>query len=114
LDALGLPGARFRPVAYDPLAGACAAGLIPAFELQLRTSQFSAGADRVALICVLQALCGAAMLWEHPDARPRFFDRCDGHDVVRRMIQAGAAPDAIAAVWEPEITAFQKLRHRFS
>ncbi len=114
LDALGLPGARFRPVAYDPLAGACAGRMIPGVELQLTDpAVFQPARTGVALICVLQALCGAAMLWEHPDARPAFFDQLMGTDVVRRMIQAGAAPDAIAAVWEPEITAFQKLRHRF-
>ncbi len=112
MNALALPGVRFRPVHFTPTfskhAGVACAGV------QLHVT------DRGAFRPVRTALSLLATIRQlHPEqfafleGEPPFFDKLAGNDWVRRALLRGETPQAIEQRWQPALRRFEALRRRY-
>lgn len=111
LNALQLPGVRFRPSWFTPSFSKHAGKVCGGVQLHVT--------DRAAFrpvrtgIAVLKALHD-----QHPKdfhflpGEPSFFDRLAGVPWLREAILRGDAVDAIEARWTPELRQFEALRRR--
>ncbi|MHC9084147.1 exo-beta-N-acetylmuramidase NamZ family protein [Luteimonas sp. RIT-PG2_3] len=112
MNALGLPGVRFRPTWFTPSfskhAGVACAGV------QLHVSDraaFRPVRTGVALVATLQAMYPEAFRFE-PVETP-FFDKLAGNDWIRQALQVGRPWPEIEARWQPELVEFEQLRRRY-
>ncbi|WP_213604910.1 exo-beta-N-acetylmuramidase NamZ family protein [Pseudoxanthomonas japonensis] len=111
LNAMQLPGVRFRPTWFTPTfskhAGAACAGV------QLHVTDRAAFRPVRTGIAVLKALHD-----QHPKdfaflpGDPPFFDRLAGVPWLRGAILRGDSIEAIEARWQPGLAAFQAVRQR--
>ncbi|MBD9477518.1 DUF1343 domain-containing protein [Pseudoxanthomonas sp. PXM02] len=111
LDAMALPGVRFRPVWFTPTfskhAGVACAGV------QLHVTDRAAFRPVRTGIAVLKALHD-----QHPKefaflpGNPPFFDALAGVPWLRVAITKGESVDAIEARWTPALERFRTLRQR--
>lgn len=111
LNALGLPGVRFRPTWFTPTfskhAGQACGGV------QLHVTDRAAFLPVRTGIAVLKALHD-----QHPGefaflpGQPPFFDRLAGVDDLRAAIARGDTLDVIEARWQPGLAAFEVLRRQ--
>ncbi|MBD9436094.1 DUF1343 domain-containing protein [Pseudoxanthomonas sp. PXM03] len=111
LNALGLPGVRFRPAWFTPTfskhAGQACGGV------QLHVTDRAAFLPVRTGIAVLKALHD-----QHPKdfaflpGQPPFFDRLAGVGDLRAAIERGDTLDVIEARWQPGLAAFEALRRQ--
>ena len=111
LNAMGLPGVRFRPTWFTPTfskhAGQACAGV------QLHVTDRNTFRPVRTGLAVLKALHD-----QHPkdfaflSGEPPFFDRLAGVGDLRAAIERGDALDAIEAGWQPGLAKFEALRRR--
>jgi len=111
LNAMGLPGVRFRPTWFTPTfskhAGTACAGV------QLHVSDRAAFRPVRTGLAVLKALHD-----QHPQdfaflpGKPPFFDHLAGVGDLRAAIQRGDTLDAIEARWAPALATFDAERRR--
>lgn len=118
MNALRLPGVRFRPVVFEPTFHKFAqqgCGGIQSHVLDRKTYR--------------PVLCGAALLSRFHAANPAKFawrqppyeyehdkmpiDILAGSSELRRQVEAGVDPRDIAASWEDGVTAFRKATKEF-
>lgn len=129
LNARGLPGVRWRAVAFQPAlapyAGELCYGVQPHVTDADALRPVLAG---VALLAALRDLHGEAFQISPADAiyadeaqmaargygagegRYAHFDRLAGGPRLRAALEAGAAPEAIAAEWAAGEAAFRERR----
>ena len=111
LNAMGLPGVRFRPTWFTPTfskhAGKACAGV------QLHVTDRDAFRPVRTGLAVLKALHD-----QHPEdfaflpGEPPFFDRLAGVGDLRAAIERGDTLEAIEARWQPGLSAFEALRRQ--
>jgi uncharacterized protein YbbC (DUF1343 family) len=112
MNALGLPGVRFRPTWFTPMFSKHAGELCGGVQLHVTDRDaFRPVRTGIALLVALQAL--------HPDAfaflpgELPFFDKLIGNGWVREAILAGEPVEAIEARWQSELARFEAMRMRY-
>lgn len=116
LNALGLPGVRFRPTAFTPSFSkhegkACGGVQIHVTDrdafLPFRTG--------LAVVKALHDLYPEAFRFQSdaPGATPGFFDKLAGNAWLRPAIERGDTLDAMQARWQPELGRFEAVRGRY-
>ena len=112
LNAMGLPGVRFRPTWFTPTfskhAGKACAGV------QLHVTDRDAFRPVRTGLAVLKALHD-----QHPEdfaflpGEPPFFDRLAGVGDLRAAIVRGDTVETIEAGWQPGLAKFEALRRQY-
>ena len=112
MNALDLPGVRFRPTWFTPTFSKHAGALCGGVQLHVTDREaFRPVSTGLALLTVVRAL--------HPDdfeflpGDPPFFDKLIGNGWVREAILAGESVQQIEARWQPELERFEQVRHRY-
>lgn len=111
MNALDLPGVRFRPVRFTPTFSKHAGE--PCGGVQLHVVDPDAFRPVRTGIALLQAMHGL-----YPDefeflpGDPPFFDTLAGNGWIRRAILDGEPLEAIEARWLPELRRFEDVRDR--
>lgn len=112
MNALELPGVRFRPTWFTPSfskhAGVACAGV----QLHvIDRSAFRPVRTGLALVATLQAMYPDMFRFE-PEQDP-FFDKLAGNDWIRQQVRVGRPWPDIEAQWQPGLAAFEQLRRRY-
>jgi uncharacterized protein YbbC (DUF1343 family) len=108
LAARAIPGVEFEPADWSPLRGFWAGKTLHGVTLTV-TDPHAFPSVRTAL----ELLCAARAQGKFHVAHAAIMDRDWGTAQVRTMLEAGAAPDAILATWEPGLRAFADERARY-
>ncbi|HJS34153.1 MAG TPA: DUF1343 domain-containing protein [Pseudoxanthomonas sp.] len=111
LNALGLPGVRFRATWFTPTFSKHAGQVCGGVQLHVT--------DRAAFLPVRTGIAVLKALHDqHPKdfaflpGEPPFFDRLAGVDDLRAAIARGDTLDVIEARWQPGLAAFEVLRRQ--
>ena len=118
LEAAGLPGVRFRPVAFRP--GFQKHQGVDCGGVQLHVidrERFLPYRTGLAMLLALKQECGERFAWrerpyEFVTDRPAI-DLLTGGEAVRSGVEAGASLEEIAATWAAGERAFREYRQRF-
>ncbi|MFG2829386.1 exo-beta-N-acetylmuramidase NamZ domain-containing protein [Streptomyces sp. NPDC048434] len=106
---LGLPGVHFREAYFAPTFSKFQGKTIGGVQLHVH--------DREAFDPVrtgIGLLVTAKRVWSGFAWRPdNGIDRLTGSSTVRRMTDAGAGPDEIAAAWQEHLARFRAVRRRY-
>jgi uncharacterized protein YbbC (DUF1343 family) len=118
LEALGLPGVKFRPTNFLPTfqkhAGTARGG-VQIHVLDRR--DFRPVITGVAIVKMAFDLYGEDFHWKEPpyeyvfDKNP--FDVISGSDILRRAIEGGDSLDKIEHSWREELATFNETRNGF-
>jgi uncharacterized protein YbbC (DUF1343 family) len=116
LNALSLPGVRFRPVHFIPNASkhqgvSCSGVQVHIMDRNAMRSTVEIG---MHLIKALQDFCPDD--YQFRTASPSgksFFDLLAGTDKTRLAIQAGVSIDDLLASWKPELDQFKQIRQKY-
>lgn len=112
MNALGLPGVRFRPMWFTPTFSKHAGTLCGGVQIHIT--------DRDAFLPVRTGL--ALLKAIHDDyphdfrfepGNPPFFDKLAGNGWIRAAIEKGEPLDAIEARWQPALRRFEEIRRRY-
>ncbi|GAA1264866.1 exo-beta-N-acetylmuramidase NamZ family protein [Saccharothrix xinjiangensis] len=107
LNALGLPGVRFREAHFTPTFHKFANQLCGGVALHLTdASRFDAPRTAVAMIVAARRRYPDRFAWR-PD---NWIDKLSGSDRLRRMVDAGAGADEVVGAWQDELAAFERTR----
>jgi len=109
LEARGLAGVRFEAIEFvpeGPTDGKYDGESVHGIRFTV-TDREAYDPVRTAVAALRDARDLAGSRWEW---NPPHFDRLAGSDALRLAIEAGEAPAAIAASWDPELAAFRRLR----
>ncbi len=97
LMACKLPGVRFHPHVYVPDAQA---KQLPGIRCTVTDPKaFRPSETLVHLLYTLTTQYGRRRVWQHPRARPAFFDQLMGTDSVRTALLRGRTPSDILPTW---------------
>ncbi|MCD7099968.1 DUF1343 domain-containing protein [Stenotrophomonas sp. MMGLT7] len=112
MNALGLPGVRFRPIAFTPTFSKHAG--VPCGGVQIHV------VDRNAFLPVRTGLALLKTLHDlYPGqfrflpGEPPFFDKLAGNAWIRESIERGEPLAAIEARWQADLGRFEELRRRY-
>ena len=115
MNALGLPGARFRPAGFEPTFQKHARQSCGGCQIHvLDREAFRPVMTGVALIDRFRRFDAGRFEWRQPpyeyehDKMP--IDILAGSDVLRTQIESGMPVDEIAASWQEDEAAFRRLR----
>ena len=112
MNALGLPGVRFRPVWFMPTFSKHAGRRCGGVQLHVTDpAAFRPFRTGVALLATLRAMYPDDFAFL--DGDPPFFDRLAGNGWLREAILAGESPGAIEARWQAQLREFLALRERY-
>ena len=107
LNALGLPGVRFRETYFTPTFSKFTGSVCGGVQVHLTDPpRVDAIRTAVAMIVTARALYPQVFGWR-PD---NWIDKLTGSDRLRRMVDAGATTDDVVGAWQAELTAFRGLR----
>jgi len=108
LNALHLPGVRFRPIVFTPWASRHSGRECGGVQVHVT--------DRNSLRPVsmaLHLLAAARRLWRGEWAWEAHFDRLTGGSAVRLALERGDDPQEIAAAWETFLADFARRRQKY-
>lgn len=112
MNALGLPGVRFRPTTFTPTFSKHAG--VPCGGVQIHV------VDRHAFLPVRTGLALLMTLHDlYPGqfrflpGEPPFFDKLAGNAWIRQAIERGEPLAAIEARWQADLGRFEQLRRRY-
>ena len=108
LNARGIPGARFEPVAWVPQRGFWAGKTLAGVQIHVDDPHVFPNV-RTA-VEILAAARAQGRLRVHNAAS---FDRDWGTNTVRLALLRGAFPDAIVASWESGLRTYRAIRERY-
>ncbi|TDK23010.1 DUF1343 domain-containing protein [Luteimonas aestuarii] len=112
MNALDLPGVRFRPAWFTPTFSKHAGELCGGVQLHVTDADaFRPVRTGIALLAALQSLYPDAFAFL-PGERP-FFDTLVGNSWVREAILAGETASDIEARWLPGLQRFEAMRVRY-
>ena len=112
MNALALPGVRFRPAWFTPTFSKHAGLLSGGVQIHVT--------DRKAFLPVRTGL--ALLKTLHDDypqdfrfepGNPPFFDKLAGNGWIRLAVGKGESVDDMEARWQPELQRFQEVRRRY-
>lgn len=117
LNALELPGVRWRPAAFTPWHGRIHVG-VPCAGVQLHVTDRAACRPVTAalqLLATARRLAPAEFGWRPPwgDGDRLPIDLLAGTDAPRRAIDAGVPVAEIVAAWEDGLRRFREERRRY-
>lgn len=116
LNALELPGVRFRPVYFEPTFQKHAGATCGGCQLHVTDRERFRSVDAaVALLCAFRdALPGRTLPWRPPPYEYEYekmpIDILAGSDGLRRAVDAGAAPHEISVTARLDASSFEGLR----
>jgi len=118
LDAMSLPGVRFRACSFRPTFDKFAGQLCHGAQIHvLNRHTFKPYLTGLAVIATIRELSPTAFAWRKPpyefETKRLPFDMLTGTDSIRLAIEAGAAPQEIEAGWQAELEGFRQLRRGF-
>jgi hypothetical protein len=109
LNALDLPGVRFREAWFTPTFSKFAGQRCGGVQLHVRDREaFRPVLTTIALLAEVRRL-GGDRLEFHAD----YFDRVLGQPSIREGLLAGVPAAVLAAEWAPELRAFAALRTEY-
>ncbi|WP_406390046.1 exo-beta-N-acetylmuramidase NamZ domain-containing protein [Streptomyces sp. NBC_00887] len=113
LNALDLPGARFREAYFNPTFSKQAGKTCGGVELQI-TDVDRFDPIRTALVMILeQRRLFPQYGWRSQDGGSAYWlDKLSGNREVRLAVEAGAPVDDIVALWQDDLAAFRTRRAR--
>ena len=107
LNALGLPGVRFREHYFVPTFGKFAGSACGGVQVHVTDERrFEAIDTAVAMIVTARR---EAFSWR-PD---NFIDKLTGSDRLRRMVDAGAGVADVTGAWAAELAEFRQVRESY-
>lgn len=110
LNALDLPGVRFREQYFVPTFGKFTGAACGGVQVHLTDERrFEAIQTAVAMLVTVKRLFPAVFGWR-PDL---FIDKLTGSDRLRRMVDAGAGAAEIVGAWQSELADFRRLREPY-
>ncbi|OGV49792.1 MAG: hypothetical protein A2X49_02975 [Lentisphaerae bacterium GWF2_52_8] len=112
LNALGLPGVRFRPIHYKPFYGAYKEQDINGVQIHVTNpATFKPTTTEVAILCHLRKYYPKQFSISSDKAAA--FDKAMGNSSVRSSIMKGASYQQIAASWAAQDVAFKAKRDKY-
>ena len=112
MNALGLPGVRFRPAWFTPTFSKHAGVLCGGVQIHVTDrNAFLPFRTGLALLKAIHDLHPQAFRFE--SGEPPFFDRLAGNGWIRQSIEHGESVDAMEARWQPELSRFKEIRKRY-
>jgi len=118
MNALGLPGAFFRPAVFEPTFQKHAKRTCGGCQIHVTDrATFKPVLTGAALIQMFQKLDPQQFAWRQPpyeyehDKLP--IDILAGSDALRGQIEAGVAPQRIAESWRDDEEEFRQLRQPY-
>ena len=116
LNALNLPGVRFRPAAFTPISSKFAGTTCGGVQVHvLDPGSFQPLLAGISLLsaCLCQQPEHVTFLPDSWEGTHPHFDLLAGSSDLRRDLLAGTAPEEIATGWHPYETAFRSLREPY-
>jgi uncharacterized protein YbbC (DUF1343 family) len=113
LNALKLPGVRFREAYFVPTFNKwanqnCAGVQVTVTDRRVYDSIRTA----IAMIVTARSLYPKDFAWRE-SAAPYWIDKLTGSDLVRKGVDGGATTDQIVASWQDELARFRAQRARY-
>lgn len=115
LNELSLPGVRFRPLFFTPMADRHKDEPCQGVFLHVTDrDRFRPLRTGLHLVAALRALWPAGFAWLEGsgEGRPAHFDLLIGNGRVRKQIEAGCPVDEIVRTWEKPLQDFDRLRQK--
>jgi uncharacterized protein YbbC (DUF1343 family) len=110
LNALGLPGVRFRETYFVPTFNKFAGQTCGGVQLHVTDPRaMDAVRTAVAMLVTAKQLYPSTFDWT-PD---RHIDKLTGSDRVRTMVDAGASTDDVVGSWQDELARYRAQREPF-
>lgn len=111
MNALALPGVRFRPVRFTPSFSKHAGKPCAGVQLHVHDRDaFRPVRTGIALLVAIHALHPGEFAFLPGD--PSFFDKLAGNGWIRQAILDGASHEAIESRWQAELHGFEDVRRR--
>jgi uncharacterized protein YbbC (DUF1343 family) len=115
MNALGLPGAHFRPAVFEPTFQKHARQACGGCQIHVTDRRaFRPVLTGVALIAMFRRLGAARFEWRQPpyeyEREKHPFDILAGSADLRLQIEGGLGAEAIARTWQADEEAFRTLR----
>ena len=111
MNALGLPGVRFRPAWFTPVFSKHAGALCGGVQLHV-TDRDAFRPFRTGLALLVAIRASYPHDFEFLAGDPPFFDKLVGNGWIRQAIVDGESLDAIEARWQPGLQRFDNMRKR--
>jgi uncharacterized protein YbbC (DUF1343 family) len=113
LNALKLPGVRFREAYFAPTFSKwvnqnCAGVQVVVTDRR----QYDSIRTALAMIVTARAMYPKDFAWRE-SAPPYWIDKLTGSDLVRKGVDGGSTTDAIVASWQAELQRFRTQRARY-
>ncbi|MER7046260.1 exo-beta-N-acetylmuramidase NamZ family protein [Streptomyces jumonjinensis] len=109
-NALELPGVRFREAYFTPTFSKFRGETVGGVQLHVHDrEEFDPVRTGIGLLVTAKRTWSGFAWW--PDTG--WIDKLTGSTRVRTMIDAGAGPDEITAVWRAELAEFRSVRRRY-
>lgn len=106
LNELALPGVKFRPVQFEPIASKWAGQECNGTQLHILDRQaFRPVAAGLHLVATVKAMYPDDFTWRLPH-----FDRLMGTDQVREQLDAGVSASEVVAGWADDQVTFEHQR----
>jgi uncharacterized protein YbbC (DUF1343 family) len=115
LNALGLPGVRFREAYFTPTFNKFTNVLCNGVEVRV-TDQRAYDPIRTGVAMLVEARRYPAFVWRvdaFDPQRPHWIDKLTGSTRLRTMIDAGATVDEVVGAWRDELAAFEARRRPY-
>lgn len=118
MNAVGLPGAHFRPAIFEPTFHKHARQACGGCQIHvLDRRAFRPVLTAVTLLQIFRESDPERFAFREPpyeyEHEKRPIDVLYGSDALRRQVEAGVSAGDIARSWEPQIAEFMKVRERF-
>jgi len=114
LNALRLPGVRFRPIHYKPFYGAYAKQLVHGVQIHVTNpARFLPATTEVAILCHLRKYYPGPSRFHWRVDKNAGFDKAMGTDTVRKRVAAGWSYQAIARAWQRDLLIFKAKRAKY-
>jgi len=110
LNALGLPGVRFRETYFAPTFSKFTGLTCGGVQVHL-TDQRSVDAISTAVTMIVTArrVYPTVFAWREDN----FVDKLFGSGRLRALVDAGAGAEDVIGAWQPELAAFRQRRQRY-
>jgi len=115
LNALRLPGVRFRPASFQPTFSKYSGTLVHGVQIHVTDRQvFRPVETGVAMVKTIHDLYPDQFAFRAEDSQGiSYFDQLIGNGWVRKAIEEGMTMEQMKKRWEKDVEAFHKKRERY-